>query len=406
MMNQIPNITVPVDSLNSVIAEQFNLRQDIDANNKERLELKNYVTSLISAGEANNPDNETSSTSNSTLMKTIKSVESIHHIDDSSDDGEKSPTNSPSTSSVGAFAAMSAACKSSVTDDILKQLYAANTRIDANIKVGTELQHRWSELEFTVTSIKNNIDNIVKEIEGLKQYLKIEHLLFHNFRLPFGSLSSREFVGYMVRQINILFPNLPIPVSVNHISTAHPLPTKAKKSNVVVVRFCNRHIKDMIYEARDCVGYGISITEHLTDHTQGIVKKAEELFGRNNVYTESTKVFVKCYGSTGKDIRIYSKDDAHKLYVKHCEHIGRSNHAFAEPAAYSANFNGSYNYSSPPSYFNSNFPFASNFDTNFVQHDGRRPNSKHKSTGKTYGKRKTYYGGKPSTGYSVYNRTY
>ena len=392
-MNQIPNITVPVDSINSVIAEQLNLRQEMDANNIERLQLKKYVTNLISIGKANACECETPSTSSSsTVTKTIKSVESLEYIDDSGDDAERI---SPS-SSVGTFAEMSAACELSVTDDILKQLYAVNTRIDANIKVGNELQQRWSELESAVTDIKNNIENIMKELEETKQYIKIENLLFHNFRLPFGSLSSREFVAYMVCQINILFPNLPIPVSVNHISTAHPLPTKANKSDVVIVRFCNRYIKDMIYEARHGVGYGISITEHLTDHTQGIVKQAEKLFGRNNVYTNSTKVYVKCYGS--KDIRVYSKDDAHKLYVEYCERVGGSNHAIVEPTAHSATSNNSVNYSY------SNRRFASNFDNNFVQHDRRRSNSKYKS--KTYGKKKSYYGGKPSTDYSVRNRYY
>ena len=57
----------------------------------------------------------------------------------------------------------------------------------------------------------------------------------------------------VANQINNLIPNLPIRVSVHHISTAHPLPTKSKKSNVVVVRFANRYIKDMIYKYRHLV---------------------------------------------------------------------------------------------------------------------------------------------------------
>ena len=186
-MSQIQNIHIPVDSLNSVIAEQLNLRQEIAANNQEQLEMRKYVDNLISTVKANTSlDNESSSTSSSsTLMKSTKSVESIDHIDVTIDDGEASLTGSPACS-VRAFAEMSAACKPSVTDDILQQLYAINTRIDANIKVGNELQQRWSELESAVTDIKNNIVNITKELEETKQYIKIENLLFHNFRLPFG----------------------------------------------------------------------------------------------------------------------------------------------------------------------------------------------------------------------------
>ena len=388
-MNQIPNINVPVDSINSVIAEQRNLRQDIDANNKERCELKRYVASLISVAEkhADVADASISDTSStiSTLIKTTKSVDSIHHIDLSSDEERKSLT-------ADEFATMSADGRISVTDELLKELYVANTRIDANIKVGTELQERWSELESTVTGIKKDLEKFIKELNDLKQYFKIDNLLFHNFRLPFGTLSSREFVGYMVRQINILLPNLPVTVHANHISTAHPLSTKAKKSNVVVVRFCNRHIKDMIYEARDSVGYGVSITEHLTDHTQGIVKKAESLFGRRNVYTESTKVFVNC---NGKCIRIFSKDEANKVFVQFCERIGSSssNYPIVEPTAYPSSYRGSYNYSS--SYISSNFSSVPNFNS-VPRINSQRPSNYYKS--KTYGNR--------STGYSVYNRPY
>ena len=92
-MNQIPNLNVPVDSLKSVMDEQRILRQDIEANNKERCELKKFISNLISVCETKEKhsdvlaDTSFSDTSSTTCTpKTIKSVESIHHIDLSSDE--------------------------------------------------------------------------------------------------------------------------------------------------------------------------------------------------------------------------------------------------------------------------------------------------------------------------------
>ena len=273
MMNQLPNLNVPVDSLKSVMDEQRNLRLDIEANNKERCELKKFISNLISVCETKEKhsdvlaDTSFSDTSSTTCTpKTIKSVESIHHIELSSDDE---------------IASMIGVGKVSFSDQLLQELYVANTRIDANIKVGAELQKRWSELESTVTFIKGELAKLIKEILSIKQYQKIDNLLLHNFSLPpnSNSMSSLEFSKYVAKQLNILLPNLPIPVAWHHISTAHYLPTKSKKSVVVVVRFCNRNVKDMIYANRNFISNGLLITEHLIDENKDICNEARELFG-------------------------------------------------------------------------------------------------------------------------------
>ena len=45
MMYQLPNLNVPVDSLKSVMDEQRNLRQEIEANNKERCVVLCFIDS-------------------------------------------------------------------------------------------------------------------------------------------------------------------------------------------------------------------------------------------------------------------------------------------------------------------------------------------------------------------------
>ena len=335
------SINIPVDSLKSVIAEQRNLSHDIIVNNKQNSDLKKFVGNLITAAVTSNDEKASSKSSNSSsnvTVKTTKSVESVQAIlDDSINVDEKIP-------SIEDFIAMTTEGKINITDEFLKELYDANSRIDAVTEEGLKLQQRWSELDTLIKDIKKDIINIKSDINAIKQYFKIDNLLLHNFRIPYNKLSSLEFCIYVAHQINNLLPHLPIPVSVHDISTAHPLPTKARKSNVVVVRFSNRHIKDLIYESRHLVGYGVSITEHLTDHTINVVKKAEELFGRYNVHTESCKVFVKC---NDKINLIKSIEDVHKLYANYYERIGTNNHTFIEP---SAPYNRHYHF---PSYSNS-----------------------------------------------------
>ena len=396
MMDQIPSINIPVDTLKSVIDEQKKLRQEINANNKDRCDLKNHVANLVKAAAVLNAEKSSSmssksnsSSSSSETSKTIKTVESIQDIPESIPDDSKIP-------SIEEFVAMSDEGKINITDELLKELYTANSRIDAVNEVGSKLQKRWCELDITVENIKREINNIRSDINNIKQYLKIDNLLLHRFRLPYNKLSSLEFVKYVANQINNLLPNLPVPVSVHDISTAHPLPTKAKKSNVVVVRFCKRHIKDMIFESRHLVGHGVLITEHLTDHTLGIVKKAEELFGRHYVHTESCKVLINC---ENKFILVKSVEEVHKLYAKFCEHIGDNIHTFTEPTTIAHNYHHSYN-SNTYNYhrlYNYRHPSYSDSVKN-SQHNGQRLQSQRG--------RNTYYRRKPSTGYSVRNRVY
>ena len=120
-------------------------------------------------------------------------------------------------------------------------------------------------------------------------------------------MTSLEFSDYVAKQLNTLLPNLPLPVDWQHISTAHYLPTKSKKSVVVVVRFCNRNIKDMVYANRNSITSGLLITEHLIDENRDICNKVKELFGPNvSVCTESCKVYVDI---DGKSNRVRSIDD-------------------------------------------------------------------------------------------------
>ena len=110
----------------------------------------------------------------------------------------------------------------------MQQLYEINTRIDTVNSVANNLQQKWSELD-------NVIKFILDELADVKQYLMKESLLLHNFPLPPRNITSLEYSMYVADQINEKLPELPITISWEHISTAHYFPTKAKKSDVIIL---------------------------------------------------------------------------------------------------------------------------------------------------------------------------
>ena len=404
------NICIPIIDSN-VLAEQHNLHRDVTNNQKNCAELKDFMLKLLSAAKSSKSDGSTSSSSTYSCSNssniTCKSVKSIHTI--SSDGKTTSPemeNHELDTPSLDDYLSMAASGKIDFTDELMKELYAVNTRVDNIIELSSDIMGRWSELDSTINQLK-------KDILSIKQYLKVDNLLLHNFIIPPHSMTSLEFSDYVVKQLNILLPNLPIPIALHHISTAHYLPTKSQKSVVVVVvRFCNRNIKDMVYANRQSIANGLLITEHLTDENQAICKKAIELFGPSAlVFTESCKVYV---GIDGKSIRVHSIDDVQKIFSNFCERIGNDdNYVFPNSPV---NIERNHSTHLTKTYSNRNC-FATNHNGNFIQQKAPRQiipysnrtflNSNHRNfNSKHTNSRKRGYWGKPSTGYSVHNRQY
>ena len=190
-----------------------------------------------------------------------------------------------------------------VHKDILKTIHDLNDKLEEAKKVSDDVQQKLIALDTALKDIK-------REIANIKQYLKIDNLLLHNFQLPDGyiHMSSLQFSLFIAQQINFLLPELAVPLSWVHISTAHPLKTKRKGANVIVVRFSNRNMRDEIFAKKNFITkWGCAITEHLTEDNLDILKKARSLFGFNNVCTENCNIFVNVNGVP--------------KYVKSLEHV-------------------------------------------------------------------------------------
>ena len=301
------NIHVPIDvSTDAVVEEQLNLRNDVTNQQKACLDMKNAMSMLLSKAIAKakkgNIGSESSTCSSTSTIKTIKSVESIHVIADDSDDEE---TNKVDIPHLDEFLSMVDEGQIDISDELMKEMFNVNTRVDALNEVSSDLQKRWCELDTSVNK------EITTTINNINQYFKIDNLLLHKFPIPPKRMSSLQFSQYVADYLNYILPYLPVPVSWQHISTAHYLPTKAKKSNVVVVRFCNRNIKDMIFNSKQYVRANIAIKEHLTEFNLIVLKKARELFGFKNAHTVSSFKFIKALG-----VRQHSLAQKEKTKIK------------------------------------------------------------------------------------------
>ena len=287
-------------------AEQKKLREDIENIEKECQVTQNAVKSIISAAIHSNDssvrsDNEDES--NITVIDISKddedddrmSLESIQAIvtddEDCQSEEYKKVDDFPGLKELLNLMSQG---KLQLSDEVLKKLNELAIKSDVLSKTLGEMQDRWQQLS---SSVKEQ----GKRIESIDQYLKFDNLLLHKFPVPPTKLNSLQFCQYVAELINFFLPHLPVPVHWSHISDAHPLKTKSKKSNVIIVRFSNRNIRHMIYDNRCYLTRrGLAITEHLTESNLDILKKAKELFGFHNAHTDRCNIMVDVNGKSNK----------------------------------------------------------------------------------------------------------
>ena len=180
-------------------------------------------------------------------MKTIKSVDSFKEIPDSSDEesGKCSCDGQVQSDAEGSnllndFVRLAKEGTLDISDEVMRELYAINTRIDLLNKVSSDLQQKWSEIDSAINILRSDLENFKVQIDNINQYLKKEDLLLHNFSLAPKGLTSLQYCKYVCNLINHYLPGLPERLRWEHLCTAHTLPTKSRKLNVIIVRFVNR----------------------------------------------------------------------------------------------------------------------------------------------------------------------
>ena len=168
------------------------------------------------------------------------------------------------------------------------------------------LEDSWS---YTIKTLQD----YAFRLNNLDQHSRLLNLLIHGLTgIPTGENSKGVvFSEWVARQINRLLPDLAETITAQHISVAHPLPTRSSSAkSCIIVRFVRRDIRNLLfYRKRDLKGSGVSFSEHLTTANLELYNEARKL---NNAitWTSQCKIFVKI-GDTKK--AIYCKRDIEQL---------------------------------------------------------------------------------------------
>ena len=269
------NSNVPPISGTDVIAEQTKLRGDIFKNTNTCNSLENALTSILHTAlsrHENDIESDNESITDSLDMDRTMLAEDIP--------------------GVNKLISLISKGKVKVDNQMLEDLQ----KLDKMVK---DTKQELSKLADNLVTLDSAVKELSKFVKETKQYIQSENLLFHNFYQPQSkSLSSLQYSCFMANQINhFLGPHLPVPVSPLHISTAHRYRTKLNKSNVIIVRFAHRHMKEAIFARKHLLeGMNMSITEHLIPEKLATLKRARQLFGYKNADTDNCKVFVTING--------------------------------------------------------------------------------------------------------------
>ena len=256
----IANSSTPIINEN-IVAEQNKLRSDVSKNKNTCTSLGNALASIMNAALHKATEREVNMQDMMVAAEDIPEVVAAEDIPE-----EIAAEDIPD---VKKFISLIAEGKIEINKQMMVQLQAIDEQVKATSQVAAELESK-------VTILDNTLKDLSKAINEIRQYIKTENLLFHNFPQPRAMmLSSLDYSCYMANLINQIFgPHLPFPVLPLHISTAHRLRTKSKKSIVTIVRFTHRHIKEAILARRSLLeGMNMNITEHLIPEKLAILTK-------------------------------------------------------------------------------------------------------------------------------------
>ena len=242
----------------------------------------------VKAGQAKNDE------ANATIQKLLAEVKDLQAKWETKNAAEQGPTSSKS-------------------DDITKEsldsvLASVSSAADSIKNMGLE----WSKLDTDVKSIR-------EEIAGLRQYSRINSLLFHGVKDVPKNLHGYDFAYWVVDTINYLLGNhLTHKLNIWHLEYAHILPTRSKgPKSVFIVKFKSRFMKHDIYDNRAKLkGSGVSITEHLTPEKLNLLSQVRNAVGFTNVWTSQTKILANFEGEV---MHINGEADLEKLKVKCAE---------------------------------------------------------------------------------------
>lgn len=163
-------------------------------------------------------------------------------------------------------------------------------------------------------SLKERLDNLVKECDNQNQYSRRDNLLFAGLPSTTAEIAAAA-VGHptaessdsvVTQLVSFCRDKLNVPIERNDISVAHRLKSNRSGDHpAIIAKFVNRSVRDRIYHARlklRDINSGkaakdmLFINEDLSDHNKALFRSARDALKKKqlaSVYTSNCKVIAK-----------------------------------------------------------------------------------------------------------------
>ena len=157
------------------------------------------------------------------------------------------------------------------------------------IKKHADLQVKHAALEHSCTTYRGIYE---KRFNNGEQYSRRNCFLLNKlFKVP-TNIHGWKFSRYVAQELNKLFPS--IPVSYSDIDTSHILYKDDENRPVVVVKFLNRDLRNLLWDNRENIlSRHVFISEHLTPFNRDLFNKAKEA---GHAWTEQCRIFATVDG--------------------------------------------------------------------------------------------------------------
>ena len=175
--------------------------------------------------------------------------------------------------------------KNAALESKCEDLEAHNKDINSNYKL---LQ---SAHELLKTSFEKHCITSNNRFNSGEQYTRRNSFLLNKLRwIP--KYRGWKFSAFIARLLTKLFPDFP--VALRDIDTSHTLYKDEENKPVIVVKFINRDLRNLIWDERSCsTDKSIFLTEHFTPFNKGLLKKAQQA---GYAWSDKCRIFARVNG--------------------------------------------------------------------------------------------------------------
>ena len=187
-------------------------------------------------------------------------------------------------------------------DSLTKKNELLESRIFDLEKDKDSLINRNEAMKNENRELRETVQNQGNTLRDLEQYQRGDNIKVYNLVEKRNGNRGETDEETARAVIDMIDTELKYKLSSSDISIAHRLGSKVQgKERSVIVRFVSRTVRNEVVKRRKALrGKPIVIADDLSPYFQGVFSKLREIFGKNNVWSAGSQVFVKTTGGIKK----------------------------------------------------------------------------------------------------------